>query len=380
MSRDQDIPGLGKDSERLRHNPSVALSELPLSSEDYFVWTRVDGHTTIHDILLMVGFPRTKTIEILRRLRDLGALLGEGESPEQAAARVARAAAASAAPDPNRRARPRAAERRVSAPATTTSAGNAAAGGSPLAALAPLSAQERAAFDEEVELDDARKIRIVSVLRSFTDSDHFTILGVTTEADQRTLKRAYFKLSKEFHPDRYYGKHLGSFGPWLTDIFHRLKTAYEVLSNDDKRRQYERRLAGGDQRQAQSKAEYGVELFERACRTQASGDLTRAMVLFQAAIRLDEQAAYLSRAASCATAAGEAEQAVDFARRATALEPANPSLHRVLAEAQVAAGDLDGARATLEAALALKTENDALAAGLRADLERIRARLGSRIS
>jgi tetratricopeptide (TPR) repeat protein len=241
-----------------------------------------------------------------------------------------------------------------------------------LAALGALTAEERAALAEEVDLAEEQKLRVLTMRRKLDTADHFVLLEVDAGADKRALRRSYFTLSKEFHPDRYYGKHTGSFGPWLARIFARLKEAHEVLSDDKRRQEYESRLSGQSKVGGQSKSEYAAELFERACSVQTSGELAWALQLFAAAVKLDPQARYLGRAARCAIDAGDAALAVTHARQAVSLEPDNPSVHRVLAAAQEAAGDLAAAQATLEAALALKSENDALAAGLRSDLERVR--------
>lgn len=374
MSGDEDIPGLGKLGERLRHNPAVALERLPLSSEEYFVWTRVDGHTATREVILMAGFPRDKTIAILRRLRELGALLREGESAASVAtaASAAQTAAVRRAPDsapPNRPAPALAAE----APA----ASRAPALAITLEDLGTLTRDERAALAEEVDLGQAQKVRVIAMRRKADAADYFALLEVDPRADKRAFKRAYFLLSKEFHPDRYYGKHTGSFGPWLARIFERLKEAHEILSDDKKRREYEGRLSGQRAVGSQTKLEHATELFERACNVQTNGELAWALQLFAAAIRLDPQARYLSRAARCAIDAGETDLAVRYARQAVGMESENPSLHRVLASAQEAAGDLAAAEATLEAAMAMKSENDSLSAGLRADLTRVRSRRGA---
>jgi tetratricopeptide (TPR) repeat protein len=378
MSRDEEIPGVGRPSEVLRQNPAIALERLPLSSEDYFVWTRVDGKTALRDVILLAGFAREKTIAILRRLRGMGALLREGETPESVAALAERrrpaATPARGMPALNR-----------PAPETTPVAAPVAAIDAPararkpqldaaasLAALGALGDEERAALAEEVDLTEEQKLRVLAMRRKLDAADYFALLEVDAGADKRALKRSYFTLSKEFHPDRYYGKHTGSFGPWQAQIFARLKEAYEVLSDDKRRQEYENRLTGQNKVGGQSKSEYAAELFERACSVQTSGELAWALQLFAAAVKLDPQARYLGRAARCAIDAGDAALAITHARQAVSLEPDNPSVHRVLAAAQEAAGDLAGAQATLEAALALKSENDALAAGLRSDLERVR--------
>lgn len=423
MTRDEEIPEVGRLSEVLRHNPAVALEHLPLSSEDYFVWTRVDGHTPLREVILMAGFAREKTISILRRLRQLGALLREGETPEsvaaaterrrpaatpsrglpsvgqrpapaQAGARPAPAGAATAAPAPppgspatsaaTSPASPIRPGLRPSADAVPAAPAPAAPGptktqpdaATARAALGALTAEERAALSEDVELTEEQKLRVLSMRRKLDTADYFVLLDVDGSADKRALRRSYFALSKEFHPDRYYGKHTGSFGPWLAQIFAHIKEAHEVLSDDKKRQEYESKLSGQSQVGGQSKSEYASELFERACSVQTSGELAWAMQLFAAAVKLDPQARYLGRAARCAIDAGDAALAVAYAHQAVGLEPDNPSVHRVLAAAQEAAGDLASARATLEAALELKSENDALDTGLRADLERVRTRLG----
>src|SRR5262249_20176547 len=58
-------------------------------------------------------------------------------------------------------------------------------------------------------------------------------------SDKREVKRAYFKLSKEFHPDRYFGKELGPFRDRVGDVFKALSQAADFLSDDGRRTEYE---------------------------------------------------------------------------------------------------------------------------------------------
>jgi curved DNA-binding protein CbpA len=63
------------------------------------------------------------------------------------------------------------------------------------------------------------------------ERSYHEILGVSRDADSRSIKRAYFQLSKRFHPDRYFRKRTGHFGPRLTRIFKRIVVASELLSD-----------------------------------------------------------------------------------------------------------------------------------------------------
>jgi len=67
-----------------------------------------------------------------------------------------------------------------------------------------------------------------------TKRDYYEILGVEKTADAEVIKKAYRKLAMQFHPDRNPGDQAAE------DKFKEAAEAYEVLSNGDKRAQYDR--------------------------------------------------------------------------------------------------------------------------------------------
>jgi DnaJ-class molecular chaperone len=60
--------------------------------------------------------------------------------------------------------------------------------------------------------------------------DYYKILGVDRKADDKTIKSAYRKLARKYHPDVNKGK---------DEKFKEISEAYEVLSDPEKRRRYD---------------------------------------------------------------------------------------------------------------------------------------------
>jgi tetratricopeptide (TPR) repeat protein len=230
-------------------------------------------------------------------------------------------------------------------------------------------ASELAALREHNALDDATRRRILAMARLADGRDPWALLGLPSGADARQLKRAYFRLSKEIHPDRYFGQQLGSFAQRLPTVFEAMSRAYARLTSPDRPRATPQ---AGKVEQPQTPQEYAAELFDRACALEVSGDHLDAMKLFAAAVRVDSQPRYLRRAASCALAAGQPKSAVEYAKKAHSLAPTDPSSARLLAAAFRSAGKLSDAEEVLVMAMALKSENDILTSELRNDLAEVR--------
>lgn len=63
--------------------------------------------------------------------------------------------------------------------------------------------------------------------------DYYAILGVNKDADDKEIKKAYRKLAVKYHPDRTKGSAIGE------RKFKEISEAYGVLSNEEKREQYD---------------------------------------------------------------------------------------------------------------------------------------------
>ena len=93
------------------------------------------------------------------------------------------------------------------------------------------SAREAALLAEEVDLEPWEKRRILAVVRALESSDYLDVLSLPPGASKRDLKRAYFDLSRHLHPDRYFGRHLGSFAPVLDRVFAAVSQVVKSLSD-----------------------------------------------------------------------------------------------------------------------------------------------------
>lgn len=362
-----EIPDVGATSLRLTQNPRFDPMSAAFGAEEYFVWTRFDGATSVKDLLLMTGLPIDRGIAIVRGLRKLGAVLLPGERPEDALERAASVARV----EKQERERPTAPMTAVqvagwSSDTVRTSRQAPVAGG--VAQIMDPDPAEQAALDEDNELSDEERRRILGALRLADTSDPWLLLGVARGTDKRTLKRAFFERSKAFHPDRFYGRRLGSFAARLHAVFEAITRAHADLTQTRKPTEAEQVEAS----QPQTPAEYAAELFDRACDAELSGDPQKALKLFAAAIKLDSSVRYLRRAATCALGAGDLYTALDHAQKAAKLEPADPSIARVLAKILRGLGRMEEAEEVLVMALAMKNENDALVGELSSELRALR--------
>lgn len=72
---------------------------------------------------------------------------------------------------------------------------------------------------------------MLSLALAFAGADYYKILGVTKSASAADIKRAYRKLSLKYHPDK-------NPSPDAASKFAEIATAYDVLSDPDKRKAY----------------------------------------------------------------------------------------------------------------------------------------------
>lgn len=180
----------------------VNLRDLPIGPAEAFLMSRIDGTSSPADLAIATGMSPEEVEEILACLVALGAVRDGRAAPRSGQSATARSGAHA-----------------ISIPAADVAS----------AGPAELSAEQQHAL---LELD-----------RNTGSLDHYQLLGVEPSADAKVIRSAYYELVRIYHPDRYFGRQLGSFEAPLLRVFGKFSDAYEVLRRAETRTEYDRYLA-----------------------------------------------------------------------------------------------------------------------------------------
>jgi curved DNA-binding protein CbpA len=177
---------------------------------------------------------------------------------------------------------------------------------------------------------------------------HYEVLMVRPDASTDEVRRTYHRLAREHHPDR----HLpGPAKKKAEELFAAMTEAFNVLTNPERRREYDAKLrteaTTGDPAQAEAR-----NYFRAGTVKLNEGNGKDAVRLFQAAIHLDStQASYYAhyaKALELSEAYGEAGRQWDEAIRR---EPYNQKYYRLAGQCLERAGMKIRARKMYEKAL-----------------------------
>lgn len=82
--------------------------------------------------------------------------------------------------------------------------------------------------------------------------NYYEILGITFNASSKEITSAYRKLALNYHPDR-------NKNPTAEEMMTRINTAYGILSDPKKRREYDTHLFSGTQQSQRYKYVYRTD-------------------------------------------------------------------------------------------------------------------------
>jgi len=192
------------------------------------------------------------------------------------------------------------------------------------------------------------------------------LLEVDEKADSDALRKSYYRLTKEFHPDRHFSSDDYSTKMKLTAIFDALTKAYNTLSDEQKRGAYIASLRSRKQEEGADAEARAAEQHREGIAEFKKGNYRAAIEKFTRATQLAPKNAvylsYLSLAYSKVPEHGkEAEEALLAALK---IEPFNAEFHSHLGLVYMKAGLKKKAHSSFQKALRIDPGNERAKKGL----------------
>ncbi|MGH9389284.1 MAG: DnaJ domain-containing protein, partial [Vicinamibacteria bacterium] len=214
-----------------------------LSQSEYFILSRVDGLSSMADILSISPIGEEQTLRCIYGLVSAGVIEPKGgpapleedgavKPPAAASPPPARAATAAQAPQaPAYRPPPPSPPppARVEIPKPQAQAGKPK--NEPPAEPSGPSPEEIAVREDIIEKHAS--------LRAATLYD---LLGITITANDGEVKKAYYAMAKKYHPDRHHSPYLRDVHGLLEELFGKITDAYQMLSSPFERNRYDAKI------------------------------------------------------------------------------------------------------------------------------------------
>ena len=352
--------------------------------EEFFILSRVDGTMTVGQIGKTSGLGSKKTLKCIENLWQYGLIQLPGQPPPASGVDSTGSAGDSTASSQD-----------TDTSSTSTSSStrdrsktkDSSKKSRPIRDRFPTSWDEfdfdEELLDQQVELEDDFKQEVLFVYDQLDYVNHYELLGVNPDAGRRQLRSSYFRMSKRFHPDRFYKKILGDYERRIEKIFQRVTKAYQTLSNRNKRQEYDDALEGGrkshetpvhastpaslkseprEEAKSDRKREMAFKvLVRRGDKAIEEGLVSTALKEYRKALALHRNADLAHRVARTLLEGGDhLEDAASFARAAHSIDDSSVSILKLLGEIYERKGEPDDAVYHYEQALNLGSDDPEL--------------------
>ena len=221
-----------------------------LSQSEYFILSRVDGSSSLAEILSISPIGEDAALRCIYGLVSAGVL--ELSHSEEAAKTTVPAevcvpeASSSETPESDPRERVRSVPlppERVAIPAPSGPARATVPPPEPPEPLFEPPSEPHGPSPEEVAVRDD----IIEKHASLSEGSAYDLLGIAITANDAEIKKAYYAMAKKYHPDRHHSPHLTEVHGLLEELFGKITYAYQLLTNPLERNRYDAKLraAGG---------------------------------------------------------------------------------------------------------------------------------------
>ncbi|MBN1224024.1 MAG: DnaJ domain-containing protein [Candidatus Aminicenantes bacterium] len=175
--------------------------------------------------------------------------------------------------------------------------------------------------------DEARKIEdVLDFHQRIQGLNYYQILDIPKSAPADEVKKAYFLLARQYHPDLFNRKVAASQKDVIDEVFNQISRAYKTLSDESKREDYDKTIA-----ESEAPAHKGIEKqaekkFRQAKTLYNMGRYEEAVSYLEEAIRMDahKSSYYLLLGMVEGKISDFHKKAEEHFNRAIGLEPWNP--------------------------------------------------------
>jgi CheY-like chemotaxis protein/tetratricopeptide (TPR) repeat protein len=130
--------------------------------------------------------------------------------------------------------------------------------------------------------------KISELYKNFSTLSYYELFDIPKDADSSGIKKAYFKLMEELHPDKLTAEKFGEVRGRADKVFFKIANAYQTLSDNELRRKYDQELEyGADEELKKTDDVLTAEMqFQKGISSLKSKGFEKAHEAFDWAIRL----------------------------------------------------------------------------------------------
>jgi curved DNA-binding protein CbpA len=225
---------------------------------------------------------------------------------------------------------------------------------------------EKIIKEPEMEVDPAFIDKVEDFYNRLKSIDYYEILGIEKWATEDRIKKAFYKVAKEFHPDKHFYMPSDTLKNKLNIIFSQITEAYKILSVPKMRMDYDKRLSIRPEKKRPDNLEIAKLRFREGKAAFMKRAYIEAAELFGQASYLDNTVSkyhfYMGLALKKLKRLREAEKALS---QAIKIEPLNADYVAELGHIYLDLGFNLRAKNTFEKAIKLDSHNEKAAEGLR---------------
>jgi tetratricopeptide (TPR) repeat protein len=201
---------------------------------------------------------------------------------------------------------------------------------------------------------------VLAFKEKISSSNYYQILGVSKNASEDEIKKAYFQLAQKFHPDRFDRTVPPQQKAQIEDIFDKITKAYRTLTSKPQRQEYDIRGASSPPDTGKDIAKKADTKFRQAKTLYTMGRYEDAVILLEEAVRLNKNKGdyFLLLAMTEVKIPSFRKKAEEHFLKATELEPWNPEAYVGLGLLYKQEGMLTKATRLLQKALEVDSSHE----------------------